>query len=180
MRRRSVAIAALGMVLISTGGRSAELAADQTIGDGLTDKPTATSSKTTTTFSKDPVGYLFAPFQLAERPILKQSVFVFGGETNGRDLWSTAVFNLNRPGRKIYDNSIVGAAYQRDFVHLSGGLFFGGELGLADRFGHYSVCCDTIVYSNVLLQSAELWGGLTFTTLHCLIRSASPPDSFLA
>src|SRR6478752_873849 len=147
MRGWSVAIAALGMVLISTGGRSADLVADQTIGD---DKPAATSSRTTTNFSDNPVGYLFAPFQLAERPILKQSVFVFGGATNGRDLWSTAAFNLNRPDRKIYDNSIVGAAYQRDFIHLNGGLFFGGEIGLADRFGHYSVCCDTIVYSNAL------------------------------
>ena len=38
---------------------------------------------------------------------------------------------------------------------------YGVEIGIADRFGHYLVCCDPIVYASSRLNSAELWGGLT-------------------
>src|SRR4051812_16402444 len=63
--------------------------------------------------------YLIQPLRLAERPILKQSVFVFGGMTSGSDIWSTTALNLNRSGQKNYDNYIVGAAYQRDLIQLN-------------------------------------------------------------
>jgi hypothetical protein len=36
----------------------------------------------------------------------------------------------------------------------------GAQLGLADRFGKYKVCCDTIVKSSGLVHSGELWGGI--------------------
>ena len=68
------------------------------------------------------------------------------------------------PERIFYDNYIVGGAYQRDFFQFNSGLLLGAEVGLADRFGHYSVCCNTIVYSNKLVQSAEFWAGASFRT----------------
>ena len=111
-------------------------------------------------FGDDPAAYLLAPFRLASQPVLKQSVFVFGGLTTATDIWSTAAFHLNLPRQKHYDNYIVGAAYQRDFFKLNFGLIIGGEVGIADRFGHYKVCCNTIDYSNNVVHSAELWGGL--------------------
>ena len=64
----------------------------------------------------------------------------------------------------FYDNYIVGGAYQRDFFQFNSGLIVGAEVGLADRFGHYSICCDTIVYSNSMVNSAEFWGGASFRT----------------
>jgi hypothetical protein len=44
---------------------------------------------------------------------------------------------------------------------VNSGLFIGAEVGIADRFGNYRICCDTIVYSNRLTHSAELWGGVS-------------------
>ena|SRR5215212_8480972 len=92
----------------------------------------------------------------------KQSVFVFGGWTSSTDVWSTALFNLNKLDKpqKLYDNNIVGAAYQRDVVGF-GRAIFGVELGLADRFGHYKVCCISIVESKSVVHSAEIWAGVT-------------------
>jgi hypothetical protein len=36
-------------------------------------------------------------------------------------------------------------------------LLVGVEVGLADRFGRYRICCDAITYSDGDAQ--ELWGG---------------------
>ena len=49
--------------------------------------------------------------------------------------------------RDTYDNFIVGAAYQRDFFQFNRGILVGAEIGLADRFGHYKICCNPISYS---------------------------------
>ena len=111
------------------------------------------------TFADDPAGYLLYPFKLKDLPVLKQSIFVFGGVTASTDIWSTAIFNLNRPGQRVYDNYIVGAAYRRDFVQFNSGLVVGGEVGLADRFGHYRT---DWIYSDSISNSAELWGGAAF------------------
>lgn len=113
-------------------------------------------------FADDPAGYLFYPFKLSSKPALKQSIFVFGGFMSETDIWSTAVFNLTRTReRRHYDNNIAGIAYQKDLFELNGGLKYGFEVGVADRFGHYQTCCTTIVYSNSMLNSFEFWGGLT-------------------
>ena len=56
----------------------------------------------------------------------------------------------------------MGGAYQRDFFQFNSGLLIGAEVGLADRFGNYRICCDTIVVSNGVTNSAELWGGVSF------------------
>jgi hypothetical protein len=110
----------------------------------------------------DSFSYLLAPFQLTYQPNLKQSVFGFAGRTDSGNLGSTFVYGLGAPERIFYDNYIVGGAYQRDFFHFNSGLLIGVEVGLADRFGHYSICCDTIVYSNSVVQSAEFWAGASF------------------
>jgi hypothetical protein len=102
------------------------------------------------------------PFQLASQPNLKQSVFVFGGRTNSGNLGSTFVFGAGAPEQKFYDNYILGAAYQRDFFQFNSGILVGAEVGFADRFGHYTICCDSIVYSDSVVHSAELWGGISF------------------
>jgi hypothetical protein len=61
-------------------------------------------------------------------------------------------------GTMFYDNYIVGGADQRDFFEFNSGILIGAEVGIADRFGHYQICCDTVVYSNGVTHSVELWG----------------------
>ena len=106
--------------------------------------------------------YLLTPFKLASQPNLKQSVFGFAGRTNSGNLGNTFVFGVGAPQRIFYDNYIVGGAYQRDFFQFNSGILVGAEVGLADRFGNYRVCCDTVTYSNGVMHSAELWGGVSF------------------
>jgi hypothetical protein len=65
---------------------------------------------------------------------------------------------LNSPS---YDNYIVGAAYQHRFRELGYGFVLAGEVGVADRFGHYSVCCDPQILSSDIRHSGELWFGPT-------------------
>jgi hypothetical protein len=108
--------------------------------------------------------YLLVPFMLASQPNLKQSVFGFVGRTDSGNLGSTFGYGVGAPEKIFYDNYIIGGAYQRDFFQFNSGLLVGAEVGLADRFGHYSSCCDTIVYSNNVVQSAEFWGGASFRT----------------
>lgn len=103
--------------------------------------------------------YLFTPFRLADKPNLQQSVFLFGGRTNSGNLWNTFTFGTGAPGVLVYDNYIAGGAYQRDLLEFNSGFFIGAELGFADRFGHYRICCDSIGYSSSLAHSLELWGG---------------------
>ena len=103
--------------------------------------------------------YLFAPFKLADKPNLQQSVFFFAGRTNSGNLWNTMTFGAAAPGGLVYDNFILGGAYQRDLLEFNSGFLVGAELGLADRFGHYRICCDSTSYSNNLAHSLELWGG---------------------
>lgn len=112
----------------------------------------------------DSLTYFLTPFKLASQPNLKQSIFGFAGRMDSGNLGSTFVYGVGAPERIFYDNYIVGGAYQRDFFQFNSGLLIGAEVGIADRFGHYSICCDTIVYSNSIVQSAEFWGGASFRT----------------
>jgi hypothetical protein len=112
----------------------------------------------------DSLSYLLTPFKLASQPNLKQSVFGFAGRMNSGNLGSTFAYGYGAPETIFYDNYIIGGAYQRDFLQFRSGLLIGAEAGLADRFGHYSICCDTIVYSNSVVHSAELWAGASFRT----------------
>jgi hypothetical protein len=132
--------------IIPTSSRSAEIA-DLEVGTPVAD---------------DYPSYLLTPFKLSSQPSLKQSMFVFGGRTNSGNLGSTFMYGVGAPGTIFYDNYIVGGAYQRDFFQFNSGLLIGAEVGLADRFGHYRICCDTIAYSDGLMHSAELWGGVSF------------------
>ena len=106
--------------------------------------------------------YLLAPFKLASQPNLKQSVFGFAGRTNSGNLGDTFAFGVGAPQRMFYDNYIVGGAYQRDFFQFNSGILIGAEVGLADRFGNFRICCDIIGYSNGVMHPAELWGGVSF------------------
>jgi hypothetical protein len=112
----------------------------------------------------DSLSYLLTPFKLASQPNLKQSVFGFAGRMDSGNLGSTFVYGYGAPESIFYDNYIVGGAYQRDLFQFNSGLLIGAEVGLADRFGHYSICCNTIAYSNSMVQSAELWAGASFRT----------------
>jgi hypothetical protein len=102
------------------------------------------------------------PFTLNSQPVLKQSVFGFAGRTNSGNLADTFVFGVGAPRTIFYDNYIVGGAYQRDFFQFNTGILIGAEVGIADRFGHYQVCCDNVIYSSGMIHSAELWGGVSF------------------
>ena len=88
------------------------------------------------------------------------SIFLFAGAMSTTSLGSTLQFNLDQPaGTLKYDNQIVGAAYNHEFYELGLGFTLGAEIGIADRFGHYANCCEPIVKSSSLLNSAELWVG---------------------
>jgi hypothetical protein len=99
-----------------------------------------------------------APSTVAAPPVLRQnSVFVFAGAMSTTDMMTTMGFNLTANSQP-YDNWIIGAAYQRDLWYWRG-FVVGAEIGVADRFGQYRVCCDTIVRSSSLVHSGELFGG---------------------
>lgn len=91
------------------------------------------------------------------------SVFIFGGRMSSTNIGSTALFNLalygTRQAGQRWDNSIFGAAYDRDMVGFGHGLVLGAEVGFADRTGNYALCCEPIVLSDRILQSYEFWGG---------------------
>jgi len=61
----------------------------------------------------------------------------------------------------LYDNYIVGAAYQHDF-HRIGGFVIALEAGIADRFGNYAQCCSPVITAPNILNSGELWAGPNF------------------
>jgi hypothetical protein len=137
------------------------MAVDQRTSPDPATTPVAEVSKPA---ADDSFSYLLTPFKLASQPNLKQSVFGFVGRTDSGNLGSTFVYGVGAPERIFYDNYIVGGAYQRNFFQFNSGLLIGAEVGLADRFGHYSICCNTIVYSNSVVQSAEVWAGASFRT----------------
>ena len=113
------------------------------------------------TVAADPNYFLSNPFELTSSAHLKQSVFGFAGRTNSGNLGSTFAYGIGNPETIFFDNYIVGGAYQRDFIQFSNGLLIGAEVGIADRFGTYEICCDTVVRSNRVAHSAELWGGVS-------------------
>jgi hypothetical protein len=85
---------------------------------------------------------------------------VFGGLMSTRSLLSTLTFNLQRQDvHPAYDNYVDGLAYDHDFWRFGGVVGVGVEVGAADRFGHYAVCCDIKVYSSQLVNSGEVWAG---------------------
>ena len=150
----AIGICALAFGLIPTASRSADIVAHQPIlsaaGSPAAESPAADYS------------FPLTPFKLASQPNLKQSVFGFAGRTNSGNLGDTFAFGVGAPQRIFYDNYIVGGAYQRDFFQFNSGVLIGAEVGLADRFGNYRICCDSVAYSNGVMHSAELWGGVSF------------------
>jgi hypothetical protein len=154
----------VGICLLTSGfpvsAPCADISTDQVPPAGTLEEPLRNDARAYA--ADDNFSYLVTPFKLSSQPNLKQSVFVFGGPTNSGNLGSTFQFGVGVPELKFYDNFIVGGAYQRDFLQFNSGILIGVEVGLADRFGHYKVCCDTIVYSDGLVHSAELWGGVAF------------------
>ena len=156
-------VLALGICALASGliipasSRAADIVADQFTRTG----PVATGSRVTENAESD-YSYFLAPFKLTSHPNLKQSVFGFAGRTNSGNIGDTFAFGVGAPQRIFYDNYIIGGAYQRDFFQFNSGVLIGAEIGLADRFGNYTICCDTIAYSNSMKHSAELWGGVSF------------------
>jgi hypothetical protein len=147
---------ALGLMAI-TPSRSAEITADRP----TSSHQTVPAVEVSTPAASD-TSYPLTLFTLADQPALKQSVFLFAGRTNSGNLKDTFAFGIGAPGIQFYDNYIVGGAYQRDFFQFNSGLLIGAEVGLADRFGRYKICCDAITYSDGVMQSVELWGGASF------------------
>lgn len=105
------------------------------------------------------------------------SVLLFGGRLSTTDLPSTLLFNLNytphggpHGAKPAFDNNIVGVDYERDLLELAHDLRLRAEGGIDDRFGHYLVCCVTLLPHDPLVadrtsrtrgltQSFELWAG---------------------
>jgi hypothetical protein len=88
----------------------------------------------------------------------RDSLSLFGGLMSTRSLGATLTFDFNK--RPAYDNDIVGLVYDRDVITIFHLFKLGAEVGLADRFGHYIICCDTQVRSHGLVHSGELWSGV--------------------
>lgn len=97
------------------------------------------------------------------------SILLFGGAMSTTNFGSTLVFNTfpvftTSIAGQDYDNFIIGAAYQRDLYSFPSGFVVAGEVGIADRFGHYAVCCDAsgpgqTVLTSGIVNSGELWFG---------------------
>jgi len=86
------------------------------------------------------------------------------------DFASTMIFDLRytpEQGRPSYDNDIVGIEYERDLAELAHDLRLRAEGGVAERFGHYLVCClqinawypDLTQRLDGRVYSTEVWGG---------------------
>lgn len=148
-------------VTVPASGRSADIIANQSQAPSVVDAAGIRADDHGKPADDEDFSYLLTPFKLVSQPNLKQSVFAFGGRTNSGNLGSTFLYGAGAPEQKFYDNYILGGSYQRDFFQFNSGILVGGEVGLADRFGHYKICCDTIVYSNSVVHSAELWGGIS-------------------
>lgn len=88
------------------------------------------------------------------------SIFVFGGYMSPVPIGRTLVFNAGGKG-PLSDNYIVGGAYQREFWRW-GAFSIAAEVGVADRFGKYEVCCEIRVRSDKTIHTGELWGGFAF------------------
>ena len=119
-------------------------------------QPTLTSAESLAVGNPEAdYSYLLTPFKLASQPNLKQSVFGFAGLTNSGNLKDTFAFGVGAPQQIFYDNYIIGGAYQRDFFQFNSGILIGAEVGLADRFGNYKVCCD----ADLLFKRRDALGG---------------------
>ena len=115
----------------------------------------------------------FSDFISVKDPVntsaLKNSIFGFYGRLSTTNLGSTLVFNefpvfTNAITGQRYDNFIAGLTYQHDFFRYRG-LVIAGEVGIADRFGHYKDCCtpsSPTVYSSNDINSGEGWIGAAF------------------
>ena len=53
----------------------------------------------------------------------QNSILVFAGRMSTTDDWSTMILNLNYHSGGLWDNYIVGAAYDRDLVGLGHGWY---------------------------------------------------------
>jgi hypothetical protein len=99
----------------------------------------------------------------------QNSILLFYGRLSTTNLGSTLVFNEFPLGTTAitgqkYDNFIAGGAYQRD-VFRYGGAVIAGEIGIADRFGHYQDCCipsSPTIYVAHDVNSGEIWAGPAF------------------
>ncbi len=85
---------------------------------------------------------------------------VFAGALSTTTFSKTVFFDESRSNGPAYDNSIAGIAYDRDLWAIGFGFEIVGEIGFADRFGHYRQCCTPVITTSSVIQSAEIWTGL--------------------
>lgn len=111
----------------------------------------------------------------------RNAVLAFAGRLSTSDLGNTMIFNLHyQPpaGQPSFDNDIAGVEYERDLRAIAPDLRLRFEGGVAERFGHYLVCCSQLPYPKPLpdltqrldgrVYSTELWFGpkLRWENLH--------------
>jgi len=100
------------------------------------------------------------------------SVLLFAGRLSTTDLASTMLFNLRytpTQGKPSFDNDIVGLEYERDLLEVAHDVRLRAEGGVAERYGHYLVCClqvpdnvphpDLTQRLNGRVYSTEAWLG---------------------
>jgi hypothetical protein len=106
-----------------------------------------------------PAAAPFLALSAADPLARPNGIVVFGGPMSTRAFGSTMRFDTDFPIGPNYDNFFIGAAYDRDWWRLGYGFTAGFEIGVGDRFGHYALCCTTVIKSNSILNSPELWAG---------------------
>lgn len=106
-----------------------------------------------------------------ERP---NSVLLFAGRMSTTDLATTLLLDARYTpvqDKISYDNDIVGVEYERDLLGAARDVRLRAEVGVAERYGHYLVCClavlpgDPRFYPDLTqrlagrIYSTELWAG---------------------
>jgi len=102
----------------------------------------------------------------------QNAILVFGGRMSTTDFATTMLYNTRfdpqteSPGyAPSYDNDIFGVEYEHELRQFPHDLHLRAETGIADRFGHYLVCCQSLPYPDQTVQTQnrihtiEIWAG---------------------
>jgi len=114
------------------------------------------------------------PAAIAGSSAGRDSLLGYWGRLSTTDMASSMLYNLNytpKQGKPPFDNDTVGVVFQHDLGEVASNLRGLLDMGVAERYGHYLVCClqvpdrvphpDTTVRLDSRLYSTEIWVGGT-------------------
>ena len=104
----------------------------------------------------------------------RNSLLGYWGRLSTTDMASSMLYNLNytpTQGKPPFDNDTLGVVFQHDLGQVASNLRGLLDMGIAERYGHYLVCClqvpdqvphpDTTVRFDSRIFSTEVWIGGT-------------------